>query len=417
MIERSIALHLFGGFSVKRWNDLVRPMELNEMDRRASAMMLAYFLGKLEEREGKHIDWDTIIYSGVFDLLRKIALSDIKETVHRRIRIEYPEEYRRLNLWVADAVAPILEPYGLSQRFREYVSAVPDNWAYRRVAGDPDAASNAVQVLEAARSYSSYREFRIIKGVNDHDPRVPSIESDLRRRMEPYLDLAGMRQLILELDLYRVMSVADRLRYQTRWSRTPRIPETAVLGHSLMVAVFTLLLSEQQHACPRRRFNNFFGGLFHDLPEAVTRDIVAPTKTATPGLPDIVKKIEDETVAEELYPHMTPEIADEVRYFVEDEFDSRIVEDGQIRVVSTERITGEYNEDRYRPIDGELIRIADEFSAYLEAQQSIQLGVATHILLEGAERLFGKYTSHETSAGVATKSMFEQFPFRHDAVR
>ncbi|MGZ7169402.1 MAG: HD domain-containing protein [Halobacteriota archaeon] len=30
--------------------------------------------------------------------------------------------------------------------------------------------------------------------------------------------------------------------------------------------------------CYRRRFHNFFGGLFHDLPEALTRDIISPVK-------------------------------------------------------------------------------------------------------------------------------------------
>lgn len=412
MIEKRVALHLFGGFSVKRWNDLLRPMELNEMDRRSFAMMIAYFLGKLEEREGHEVDWDSVIYSGVFDLLRKIALSDIKETVHRRIRLEHPQEYRRLNEWVAETVAPMLEPYGLRERFHHYITAPgePDRTAHRDAPPDPGELAHLI--LEAARSYSSYREFQIIKGVNGHDPRVPSIESDLRRRMEPFLDLAGMRQLILELDLYRVVSVADRLRFQTRWSRTPRIPETAVLGHSLMVATFTLLLTEQRNPCPTRRFNNFFGGMFHDLPEAVTRDIVSPTKTATPGLPEVVKKIEDETVAEEIYPYMTAEVASEVRYFTEDEFHSRVCSGGEVKDVGSEQIDASWNEDRYRPIDGQIIRIADEFAAFLEAQQSIQLGVASQILLEGANRLNTKYTAEARCAGIETRAMFEQFPIR-----
>ncbi|MFP4642827.1 MAG: HD domain-containing protein [Spirochaetales bacterium] len=426
MIEKTVALHLFGGFSVKRWNDLVRPMELNEMDRRSFAMMLAWFLGKLEEQDGREVDWDTIIFTGIFDLLRKIALSDIKETVHRRIRVEHPDEYHRLNQWVADSVAPMLAPYGLESRFREYfsrpVTALQlgldpelglDGQRNGRmpVERDQTPAERALQILEAARSYSTYREFQIIKGVNSHDPRIPTIENHLRKRMEPFLDLAGMRQLILELDLFRVISVTDRLRYQTRWSRTPRIPETAVLGHSLMVATFALLLTEQRAPCHARRYNNFFAGLFHDLPESVTRDIVAPTKTATPGLPEIVRKIEDETVAEEIYPHMTEETAREMRYFIEDEFTSKISTASGVSPVSSEKIDAQYNSDDYRPLDGGIVRVADEFAAFLEAQQSIQLGVASQILIEGATRLHTKYTKEATVSGVQTRKMFEQLPF------
>lgn len=404
IIHRDIAEHLFTGFSIKRWNDLVRPMELNEMDRRAFAIITTYFLAKLEEEQGHEVDWNIIIDHSVFDLLRKLAISDIKESVHRDIRTHYPVEYRKLNEWVASSVSPMLDRYGLSQAFREYLlgGGSEEHWSASQ--------RRSQHILEAARTYSSHREFQIIKAVNHHDPRVPGIEDDLRRRLEPYLDLAGMRQLVLELDLYRLISVIDRLRYQARWSRTPRIPETAVLGHSLMVCVFVYLLTHQINACARRKYNNFFGALFHDLPEAVTRDIVAPTKTATPGLPEIVKTIEDRTVAAEIYPHMSTSAGEEIRYFTENEFASRIRTDEGVTVTSFAEIQQHYNTDRYNPVDGEMIRVADEFSAFLEAWQSIQFGVSSPVLEEGLERLRGVYSSKAEVAGVRTSDMFAQFP-------
>ncbi|MFW6234862.1 MAG: hydrolase, partial [Spirochaetota bacterium] len=206
IIHRDIAEHLFTGFSIKRWNDLVRPMELNEMDRRAFAIITAYFMAKLEEEQGHEVDWDIIIDHSVFDLLRKIAISDIKESVHRDIRTNYPVEYRKLNEWVASSVSPMLDRYGLAESFHTYLLGGEEHWS--------PTQRRSRHILEAARTYSSHREFQIIKAVNHHDPRVPGIEDDLRRRLEPFLDLTGMRQLVLELDLYRLISVIDRLRYQ-----------------------------------------------------------------------------------------------------------------------------------------------------------------------------------------------------------
>ncbi len=404
IIHRDIAEHLFTGFSIKRWNDLVRPMELNEMDRRAFAIITTYFIAKLEEEQGYTVDWNLIIDHSIFDLLRKLAISDIKESVHRDIRTHYPVEYRKLNEWVVSSVAPMLAHYGLDDRFREFLLGRTEEEAWTV------EETRSHHILEAARTYSSHREFQIIKSVNHHDPRVPDIENDLRGRLEPYLDLAGMRQLVLELDLYRLISVIDRLRYQTRWSRTPRIPETAVLGHSLMVCVFVYLLSHQAGACDKRKYNNFFGALFHDLPEAVTRDIVAPTKTATPGLPEIVKTIEDRTVAAEIYPHMSSSAGEEIRYFTENEFVSRIRTNEGVQVVSSEDIRNTFNEDRYDPVDGEIIRVADEFSAFLEAWQSIQFGVSSPVLEEGLLRLRKTYSDRLEVAGVRTSEMFAQFP-------
>ena len=403
MIDKQFAEYLFGAFSVTRWNDLVRPMEFTEMDHRAFAMMLAFFLGTIEEEHGREVDWDTVIYGGVFELLRKTALSDIKATVHRRIRSRHPEEYRRLNEWVAAKLEPLLAPYGLTERMRAYFIDHEDGSA---------VDSEAYKILEAAKVYSSYREFQIARPVNAHDPRLPEIETDLRERLEPFLDFVGMRRLIMELDLYRLIGVVDRLRYQARWSRTPRIPQTSVLGHSLMVAVFSLLFSVQLGACPARRYNNFFGALFHDLPEAVTRDIVAPTKSATPGLPDIVKQIEEDTVAEELYPFMSPGLREKIRYFTENEFESRVVLDGTETLVGPEEISARYNSDEFRPVDGKLIRVADEFAAFLEAHQSMLYGVSSPALVEGRSRIYGAYINRGVVSGVDVAAMYRQFELR-----
>ena len=93
-------LKLFEAFSIQRWNDLIRPFEIVEMDKTAEKTFLAYIIGKYEEKKGKKIDWDKIIDGSVFDILRKIALCDIKAPVQRRIRKEYPEEYKKINEWI-----------------------------------------------------------------------------------------------------------------------------------------------------------------------------------------------------------------------------------------------------------------------------------------------------------------------------
>ena len=65
-----------------------------------------------------------------------------------------------------------------------------------------------------------------------------------------------------------------------------RIPETSVAGHMLIVALLTYLLSLQMNPCQKRKYNNFFAGLFHDMPEVLTRDIISPVKNSIDGLGD-----------------------------------------------------------------------------------------------------------------------------------
>ena len=51
-MEKSLALKIFEGFSIQRWNDLVRPFDLVEMDKGGEKMVIAYILGKYEENKG-----------------------------------------------------------------------------------------------------------------------------------------------------------------------------------------------------------------------------------------------------------------------------------------------------------------------------------------------------------------------------
>ena len=68
------------------------------------------------------------------------------------------------------------------------------------------------------------------------------------------------------------------------------MPETFVMGHMLVVAILSYFMSlELDNPCRKRLENNFFSGLFHDLPEVLTRDIVSPVKNSVKGLDSIIK--------------------------------------------------------------------------------------------------------------------------------
>ena len=89
-MEKNLVFKIFEGFSIQRWNDLIRPFELVEMDKAGEKMVLAYIIGKFEENKGSKIDWYWMIYASFFDLLRKIALCDIKAPVQQMLKREFP---------------------------------------------------------------------------------------------------------------------------------------------------------------------------------------------------------------------------------------------------------------------------------------------------------------------------------------
>ena len=107
-MNKKLALKIFEGFSIQRWNDLIRPFDLVEMDKAAEKMVLAYIIGKYEENKGNYIDWKWMIYASLFDLLRKISLCDIKAPVQQMLRRQFPNEYMHLNEWVLNQYKQIM---------------------------------------------------------------------------------------------------------------------------------------------------------------------------------------------------------------------------------------------------------------------------------------------------------------------
>jgi len=156
----------------------------------------------------------------------------------------------------------------------------------------------------------------------------------------------------------------------------------------LVVAVLSYFASLAMGAGPKRAYNNYFCGLFHDLPEVLTRDIVAPVKRGVEGLDEIIKEIEKAAVEDTLYPLLPENWHEEIRYFVEDEFENRAVIDGRRQTVQDmERYVG----DEYSPLDGQVVRACDELAAHAEAFLSVQHGVKSDHLLEAMSSIFSRY--------------------------
>lgn len=403
-MNKTLALKIFEGFSIQRWNDLIRPFDLVEMDKAAEKMVLAYIIGKYEEHNGKYIDWKWMIYASLFDLLRKISLCDIKAPVQQMLRRQFPNEYMHLNEWVLNQYKNIMPDEKLFSEFTIYVGRQSGSFK------TPEELKPSMDVYRAAHKYSTIRELEMLSIVNEKE-RLKNIQNELEAEIQPYLHLEGLQKLVTHQKAFDFLLKIEQLRFQTRWNQTPRVPATSVLGHCFYVAIMTLLLGRESNPnmCDRRVINNYFSALFHDLPESVTRDIISPVKTATDDLPNIVKKIEDEIVNKELVPLMEPFFADELIYYTSDEFSDRILDKNhKILHISWDELNNKYNSAEFEPIDGRLVRICDHFSALMEADISIKHGITSDHLIKGREGTLAHYKKDEIISGINVNELFNR---------
>lgn len=379
MISREMLELLFRPASMQRWNDHIRPHTgFSELDKQAHKMVFAYVLARSEETDrDRRIEWRKLIEAGIFEFLQRGVLTDLKPEIYHRLMDEKSED---LNSWVAAQLQTCIE--GIEGGFQAKFSNYFQKSTY---------AQNEKRILKAAHYLATNWEFDIIQHLNQGFFGLEQTKQNIGNEVEEFYDLAGVQKYLLGKKTHNFMDLVGQMRFQQRWAQTPRVPETSVLGHMLIVAIITYLFSVEMGACEKRIYNNFFAALFHDLPEVLTRDIISPVKRSVAGIEAIIKDVEKVQLEERIMPLLPRQWQPELRYFLDDEFKSKVMHEGSIIVVDSERINREFDSEDYNPIDGELVKACDGLAAYIEASMSINYGMRAPDLVRGKGSIYQRY--------------------------
>ena len=313
MITKGLLDKLYEAASIQRWNDHVRPVEFTELDKQAHKMILVYVLGKLEESErNTEVDWLKLIEGGIFEFFPRVIFTDIKAPVFHKLMSEKGME---INTHVLDAVSEDIR--GIKGDFGE---------KFKRHLFDAGYARFEKRLLKAAHYLATNWEFQIIYNTAPFVYGIDKTKEEIENQIEDHYDLIGVQKISLRKKSFGFIDLCAQLRFQQRWAHSQRVPKTSVLGHMLIVAMMSYFCAIEIGACRKRIYNDFFSGLFHDLPEVLTRDIVSPVKTSIEGLDEIIKSYEKMQFEERILPLLPSSIRDEIVYFIQDEFSNRIQE-------------------------------------------------------------------------------------------
>ncbi|WP_027175388.1 HD domain-containing protein [Desulfovibrio aminophilus] len=411
IIRKSLLELVFSGSFMKRWNDKLRPMELVEVDKQGHKMITAWLLFMLSSRNLSLDErlrlGDEIVEGGLFDYFYRLVITDIKPPVFYQIKAN-PADYRKLTAWVLDQLRPRVTPLGEEtwERMTRHLMNPVDDTPARRI-------------LLAAHLFASYSEFKLLKTLNRADDEMAEIEKSFVDRLRGLEDLPGVTDLLAgsESVLGRFAGICGHLRFQKRWSQTPRIPETSVLGHVFVVAAFAWFFSLEVGACRARRQNNFFSGLFHDLPELLTRDIISPVKLSAPEIADLIKAYENRElqrlVMDPLRTNGFADVAGRLGYYLGQEtgseFTAAVVENGHARAMSSTELSRDCNHDELDPKDGELLKMCDKLAAFIEAYTALRTGITSDQLTQACWRIRQQFHEDPVVAGVHIGALLADF--------
>ena len=349
-LSAEMLYYMFESANMHRWNDHYRTIDLTEIDKQAHKAAIAWYLGKCEERKGRSVNWHILIEHSLFAFIHRIAITDLKPPVYYEL-IKKEENRRAINRYAYEQFServPSMDRDFLA-RFRAYIdegSDLPED-----------------HIVSAAHYLATRYEFKLIEEVNSSVIDIMETKKEIEDQLEGYrkYDLAGL-SLPPEEDrkFQDFIKLVGQLRCQQRWARIPREPKTTVLGHCIFVAN-SVFLNDLDHGVndARRIYNDYYSGLFHDLPEVLTKDVITPVKSSSKDITESLGDIEIMMFNKKVLPLM---------------LDGHWVSElGNMALRPFEAVKGF---DR----DHESIKACDMLAAWIEAYVSIQYGVSSKML-------------------------------------
>ena len=349
----------FDAANMRRWNDHLRPTELTELDKQAHKMVIAWVLAKFEESEkNERIDWKSLIENAMFSFLQRIALTDLKPQLFHRMVKEKGNEVNEFIIKDFDERVPNADP-GFRQRFAEYLKK--------------ETTSKEDRIIKAAHYLATSWEFKLVYNANQTMYGIEKTKGEIERQIKEYSDISGVVNVFFGKDAFDFIDLCGQLRFQKRWARVPRIPQTTVLGHMLMVANMIYLHDLDIGADDNKIYKDYFTALFHDLPEVLTKDVISPVKTSIGGLDELLSEYEKEKISDTLLPLLPKEWHNDFIALIDNPFGNA---------------------------ENKPIKICDLFAAYMEAHVSECYGISSRALSDGKEMLRKKLLSADTNIDI-----------------
>ena len=372
-MNMDLIYRFFDAVNMHRWNDHLRPLDLTEVDKQAHKAAIAWVLGKYEEQEnGTDLDWQRIIEHSIFSFLKRTVLTDLKPQLLHRME---DERFDEVNDYVISEIRKDIVDIDPSfmARFEEYLR------------GPLDSIED--QIISAAHYMATNWEFNILYDMNKRSFGIEQTKTTLAMELGRYTHLVGVRKVI-DSQSMTFVDLIGQLRFQQRWTRIPRMPQTTVLGHSLMVAIMTYLHDLDDGVGERQIYNDYYTALFHDLPEVLTKDVITPVKVNVHGLVDILDEYEHELVNTKIMPLIPESWHEEFRFLTFEPFADK-------------------DDARYGKVNGRCIKLCDVMGAYLEANVSRRIGIHSAKLKQGEDSL--RERLEREGSPIDAKGLIERF--------
>lgn len=280
------------GTSIKRWNNFPRIEYISHLDNVGFVIHIALFLAQIEEKEKNvSIDKEFIIKRILFHSLIVLVLSDINAGTKDYIKTINPLIFSKVE---KKALEKILELEGNESIKNDILSTLKEKEKILEV-----------EIIEAARKYSGLLECSVNHKIFSEVYEVPM--NQINASLEKIKKKVKSLDILLKNENYKkYLFNIKRLSHITRWNGKVKFLPLSVMSHLVIVCFISYVIAhiEADNNNPLSSLDLMLRGLYHDIPEAITWDIIAPTKRSVKWFSEILEEVEKNMLDDYLFSYI-----------------------------------------------------------------------------------------------------------------
>ena len=195
------------------------------------------------------------------------------------------------------------------------------------------AAKKYAGFLEAKTNHSAYE--------NIYDLPLKELKKSLKEQKET---LKSLDILLSHKGYKKYLTQIRRLSHSMRWSGESKLLPISVMAHLVEVTFISYIIASIENHDKKDSIDTLemlLRSIYHDIPEAITGDIINPTKKSVPGFAEVLEKVEKAMLDDYLFCHAPKNFKTEIERYIFQPFDEK---------------------------EGKLVKYSDIFAALFEAK-------------------------------------------------
>jgi len=310
MIGTLLKLMFSKWLSIKRWNNFPRVEDITPLDNAGFVIHIALFLVHLEEKNNIKIDKEYIIKKIIFDLFKSLVLADINSGTRDYIlKID-----KNIMLELETKVLDFLYSFedwdfiksDMKQVFSDKTKKIEDD------------------IINAAKKFAWHQECVINARVflYAYDVALGEINSYLNENKNK---LFCLRELLKNDNYKNYLSHIRRLSHAMRWSWKQRKYPVSVMSHLVIVTFISYILANLENGkwWNYNVYDIMARSIYHDIPEAITWDIITPIKNSVKWFRNVLEKVEKQMMNDYFFVYVDEDYEKEIYDYMLDPFSTK----------------------------------------------------------------------------------------------